>query len=165
MTETSIVYSELKMAIKNIEKWNKPKKVLPSMLNFPSSAKIYSEPYETVLIIAPWNYPFQLAISRLIGAIAAGNTIVLKPSELTPHTSTIVREIIEAVFYRIGCQVMVTFGYGPQDLHVDKIVKLKDRTIQANKWIGDNGLRIEIIIEKVIFTQEIILCRQPAGGG
>ncbi|MGB2225304.1 MAG: aldehyde dehydrogenase [Polaribacter sp.] len=98
MTETSIVYSELKMAIKNIEKWNKPKKVLPSILNFPSSAKIYSEPYGTVLIIAPWNYPFQLAISPLIGAIAAGNTIVLKPSELTPHTSTIVREIIEAVF-------------------------------------------------------------------
>ena len=98
MTETSIVYSELKMAIKNIEKWNKPKKVLPSMLNFPSSAKIYSEPYGTVLIIAPWNYPFQLAISPLIGAIAAGNTIVLKPSELTPHTSTIVKEIIEAVF-------------------------------------------------------------------
>ena len=98
MTETSIVYSELKMAIKNIEKWNKPKKVLPSILNFPSSAKIYSEPYGTVLIIAPWNYPFQLAISPLIGAIAAGNTIVLKPSELTPHTSTIVREIIEAIF-------------------------------------------------------------------
>ena len=98
MTETSIVYSELKMAIKNIEKWNKPKKVLPSLLNFPSSAKIYSEPYGTVLIIAPWNYPFQLAISPLIGAIAAGNTIVLKPSELTPHTSTILREIIEAVF-------------------------------------------------------------------
>jgi len=98
MTETSIVYSELKMAIKNIEKWNKPKKVLPSILNFPSSAKIYSEPYGTVLIIAPWNYPFQLAISPLIGAIAAGNTIILKPSELTPHTSTIVREIIEAVF-------------------------------------------------------------------
>lgn len=98
MTETSIVYSELKMAIKNIEKWNKPRKVLPSILNFPSSAKIYSEPYGTVLIIAPWNYPFQLAISPLIGAIAAGNTIVLKPSELTPHTSTIVREIIEAVF-------------------------------------------------------------------
>ena len=98
MTETSIVYSELKMAIKNIEKWNKPRKVLPSILNFPSSAKIYSEPYGTVLIIAPWNYPFQLAISPLIGAIASGNTIVLKPSELTPHTSTIVREIIEAVF-------------------------------------------------------------------
>ncbi|MAD98236.1 MAG: aldehyde dehydrogenase [Flavobacteriaceae bacterium] len=98
MTETSIVYSELKMAIKNIEKWNKPQKVRPSILNFPSSAKIYSEPYGTVLIIAPWNYPFQLAISPLIGAIAAGNTVVLKPSELTPHISNILREIIEAVF-------------------------------------------------------------------
>lgn len=98
MTETSIVIAELKMAIKNIHSWSKPKRVLPSMLNFPSRAKIYKEPYGTVLIIAPWNYPYQLAFAPIIGAIAAGNTVVLKPSELTPHTSAITKEIIEAVF-------------------------------------------------------------------
>ena len=98
MTETSIVISELKMMIKNIKSWTKPKRVLPSILNFPSSAKIHSEPYGTVLIIAPWNYPYQLAFAPLVGAIAAGNTVVLKPSELTPHTSTICKEIIETVF-------------------------------------------------------------------
>nr|BFF39832.1 aldehyde dehydrogenase [Tenacibaculum mesophilum] len=98
MTETSIVLAELKMAIKNIHSWSKPQRVLPSLLNFPSSAKIYKEPYGTILIIAPWNYPYQLAFAPLLGAIAAGNTVVLKPSELTPHTSKITKEIIEAVF-------------------------------------------------------------------
>ena len=98
MTETSIVLAELKMTIKNIHSWSKPKRVLPSLLNFPSSAKIHSEPYGTVLIIAPWNYPYQLAFAPLLGAIAAGNNVVLKPSELTPHVSKVTKEIIEAVF-------------------------------------------------------------------
>ena len=98
MTEISIIISELKMTLKNIDSWNKPKRVLPSILNFPSSAAIYKEPYGTILIIAPWNYPYQLAFAPLIGAIAAGNTVVLKPSELTPNTSKITKEIVEAIF-------------------------------------------------------------------
>ncbi|MDY0780748.1 aldehyde dehydrogenase [Tenacibaculum sp. IB213877] len=98
MTETGIVISELKKAIKNINSWAKPQYVFPSLLNFPSSAKIYKEPFGTTLIIAPWNYPYQLGFSPLIGAVAAGNTVVLKPSELTPNTSKISKEIIEAVF-------------------------------------------------------------------
>jgi aldehyde dehydrogenase (NAD+) len=71
---------------------------LPVLLNFPSSSRIYREPYGTVLIIAPWNYPFQLVFSPLIGAIAAGNTVVIKPSEHSAHTSRVVSEIIAAVF-------------------------------------------------------------------
>lgn len=98
MTETAIVLAELKMAIKNCRSWSKPKRVLPSLLNFPSSAKIYKEPYGTTLIIAPWNYPYQLAFAPLLGAITAGNTIVLKPSELTPNVSKVTKEIIETVF-------------------------------------------------------------------
>jgi aldehyde dehydrogenase (NAD+) len=98
MTETSIVISEVKTMIKNVSSWSKPKRVMPSLLNFPSSAKIHPEPYGATLIIAPWNYPYQLAFSPLAGAIAAGNTVVLKPSELTPNTSTICKEIVEAVF-------------------------------------------------------------------
>ncbi|WP_233899661.1 aldehyde dehydrogenase [Tenacibaculum piscium] len=98
LTETSIVLSELKMAIKNCHCWSKPTRVLPTLLNFPSSAKIYNEPYGAVLIIAPWNYPYQLAFAPLIGAISAGNTVILKPSELTPNVSKITQEIITAVF-------------------------------------------------------------------
>ncbi|CAM1363886.1 aldehyde dehydrogenase [Tenacibaculum xiamenense] len=98
MTEISIVLSELKLTIKNIHKWSKPKRVLPSLLNFPSSAKIYSEPFGNTLIISPWNYPFQLAFAPLIGAVAAGNTVLLKPSELTPNTSNITSEIVHKIF-------------------------------------------------------------------
>lgn len=98
MTETSIVLAELKTTIKKLNSWSKPKRVFPALLNFPSSAKIYKEPFGTTLIIAPWNYPYQLALAPLIGAIAAGNTVVLKPSELTPNTSRVIREIVTTIF-------------------------------------------------------------------
>lgn len=67
-------------------------------MNYPSRDYIIPEPYGTVLIISPWNYPFQLAMSPLIAAVAAGNTVVLKPSELTPNTSSIIQRIINSVF-------------------------------------------------------------------
>ena len=98
LTETNYVITELKDTIKNIKKWAKPKMVLPSILNFPSTDYIYKEPYGKVLIIAPWNYPFQLAICPLVSAIAAGNQVVLKPSELTPHTSAVITKIIKQTF-------------------------------------------------------------------
>jgi aldehyde dehydrogenase (NAD+) len=98
LTETNYVISELKDTIKNLHKWAKPKKVFPSILNFPSTDYIYKEPYGKVLIIAPWNYPFQLALCPLISAVAAGNQVVLKPSELTPKTSEIITKIITKTF-------------------------------------------------------------------
>ncbi|WP_035671498.1 aldehyde dehydrogenase [Flavobacterium sp. 83] len=98
LTETNYVISELKDTIKNLHKWAKPKRVFPSILNFPSTDYIYKEPYGKVLIIAPWNYPFQLALCPLISAVAAGNQVVLKPSELTPKTSEIIAKIIQKTF-------------------------------------------------------------------
>lgn len=98
ITETSYVVSDLKHTLSNLSSWSKPKRVWPSLLNVPSSDYIYSEPYGRVLIIAPWNYPFQLAMCPLIAAIAAGNTVVLKPSELTFQTSQIITKIVEEVF-------------------------------------------------------------------
>lgn len=99
LTETNYVISDLKDTIKNINKWAKRKRVFPSLLNFPSTDYIYKEPYGNVLVIAPWNYPFQLALCPLISAVAAGNRVVLKPSELTPHTSAIIAKIIEKTFH------------------------------------------------------------------
>ena len=99
LTETSYVISELKDTIKNLYKWANPKMVFPSLLNFPSTDYIYKEPYGKVLVIAPWNYPFQLALCPLISAVAAGNQVVLKPSELTPKTSAIITKIIERTFH------------------------------------------------------------------
>ena len=98
LTETSYVIVELKDTIKNLKNWAKPKRVFPSILNFPSTDYIYKEPYGKVLIIAPWNYPFQLALCPLISAVAAGNQVVLKPSELTPKTSEIIAKIISKIF-------------------------------------------------------------------
>ena len=97
-TETSYIQAELKHTIKNIDKWAKPTMVLPSFINFPSSDYIYKEPYGKVLIISPWNYPYQLALCPLIAAVAAGNQVVLKPSELTPNTSRIIAKIIAETF-------------------------------------------------------------------
>ncbi|RLJ68829.1 aldehyde dehydrogenase (NAD+) [Lacinutrix venerupis] len=98
LTETSVVLSDLDLMIKNLKKWSKPKRVIPALLNFPSTDKLYSEPYGQTLIIAPWNYPYQLAIAPMVAAIAAGNTVILKPSELTPNTSALLKNIIEKVF-------------------------------------------------------------------
>ncbi len=105
-TETSYVILELKDTIKNLKNWAKPKRVFPSLLNFPSTDYIYKEPYGKVLIIAPWNYPFQLALCPLISAVAAGNQVVVKPSELSPKTSEIITQIIAKVFDKNHVEVI-----------------------------------------------------------
>ncbi|MEM1337030.1 MAG: aldehyde dehydrogenase [Bacteroidota bacterium] len=97
-TETQFVLAELDYLLKNVAWWSEPKKVSGSWSTFPSRDWIHYEPYGNVLIIAPWNYPFQLCISPLIGAIAAGNTVVLKPSEFTPHTGTLLEKMVDEVF-------------------------------------------------------------------
>jgi len=106
LTETSYVIIELKDTIKNVKNWAAPKRVLPSILNFPSTDYIYKEPYGKVLIIAPWNYPFQLALCPLISAVAAGNQVVVKPSELTPKTSEIIAKIISKIFHKNHVEVI-----------------------------------------------------------
>jgi aldehyde dehydrogenase (NAD+) len=89
---------EVDYAIKNITNWTKPKKAEVPLEFFPYSAKIHPEPLGVVLIIGPWNYPFQLIISPLVGAIAAGNCAIIKPSEIAPHTSQLIAEIIGKYF-------------------------------------------------------------------
>jgi len=97
-SEIAMVYEELNMHLKNIEKWSKRKKVKSSLMFFPSKNYIEKEPYGTVLIIGPFNYPFQLMILPLIGAIAAGNTAIIKPSEHSINTSRLIEKIINENF-------------------------------------------------------------------
>jgi len=97
-SEIGFVLAEIRFTINHLRSWVKPKKVKTPMTHIGSTSYIYSEPYGTVLLIAPWNYPFQLAIAPLIGAIAAGNCAVIKPSELTPNTSEILGKIITELF-------------------------------------------------------------------
>ena len=87
MTEIGMVLSELSCAKAGLRKWARPRRAQPPLALFPSRCRIIPEPYGNVLIISPWNYPFLLCVAPLVSAVAAGNTAVLKPSELTPHSA------------------------------------------------------------------------------
>jgi len=98
VTELGIVVNGVKSALRNLNSWMSPHRVSTNLLNLPSSSRIMKEPLGVVLIIAPWNYPFQLLINPLVGAIAAGNCVVLKPSEFAPATEAVMKKLIEDVF-------------------------------------------------------------------
>jgi aldehyde dehydrogenase (NAD+) len=98
VTEIGLVHTEINVALKNLHRWMEPEPVATNLVNLPSGSRILKEPFGVVLIIAPWNYPFQLLIKPLVGAIAAGNCVVLKPSEFAPATAAIMKEMIEKVF-------------------------------------------------------------------
>jgi aldehyde dehydrogenase (NAD+) len=97
-TETGLLLAELNTSIKNLYSWMKPKSVSTNLVNLPSTSKIYRDPLGVVLIIAPWNYPLQLSLVPLVGAIAGGNCVVVKPSELAPATALIIDKIIGETF-------------------------------------------------------------------
>ena len=97
-SETGSVIEEAKFALKNLKSWMKPKKVSTPLLAQPGSSFIYPEPKGVVAVLSPWNYPISLALNPIVGALAAGNCIILKPSELAPACSKILKEIIEENF-------------------------------------------------------------------
>lgn len=97
-TEVGFVLSSISHTIKSLKKWAKKEKVKTPLYLFPAKSFIISEPYGTVLIIGPYNYPFQLLIEPLVGALAAGNCVVLKPSENVPNLSRVITEMITETF-------------------------------------------------------------------
>ncbi|PQP81830.1 aldehyde dehydrogenase family protein [Paenibacillus sp. PCH8] len=97
-SEIRIVLGELDFALEHLQEWASPRQVPTSTAMPDGVSTIYPEPYGVVLIIAPWNYPFQLAFGPLIGAIAAGNCAVIKPSELTPAVSRLTYDLIQEIF-------------------------------------------------------------------
>ncbi|WP_254871174.1 aldehyde dehydrogenase [Bacillus sp. Marseille-Q1617] len=98
VTEIGILLEEIRFTLKHIDEWAAPVKVKTAKTHVGSKAYKVPEPYGAALIIAPWNYPLQLALSPIIGAIAAGNTVIIKPSELTPHTSNLISDMIHSHF-------------------------------------------------------------------
>ena len=98
LTETSIVLSEIDNHLKHLEQWAKPKAVATPIHLFPSSSKIIYEPLGVALIVAPWNYPFQLLFNPLIGAISAGCCSLLKPSPDAPNIAKVMQEMITEAF-------------------------------------------------------------------
>lgn len=97
-TEVGIVLEEINYTLKHLNKWAKVKRVKTPIFHFPATSYIYQEAYGKVLIMSPWNYPFQLTIAPLVGAIAAGNRVVVKPSEYSNNTAEIIEKILKEVF-------------------------------------------------------------------
>ena len=97
-TEVGVVLKEIRYVLRRLRKWARPRKVGAPLTHIGSASYIHPEPYGVALIISPWNFPFQLALAPLIGAIAAGNCAVVKPSELTPHTSAVIGRIVREAF-------------------------------------------------------------------
>ena len=97
-TEVGFFLSELNYTIKHLQEWMEPKSVATNLVNMPSTSYTIQEPLGVVCIIAPWNYPFQLLFTPLIGAIAGGNCAVLKPSEFAPATAKVMAKIIADLF-------------------------------------------------------------------
>lgn len=98
LTELGLVLAEISYMLKNLSRWMEPEKVSANAINFPSRSILYRDPLGVVLIIGPWNYPLQLIMMGVIGAIAAGNCVVIKPSELAPASETVIEKIIRSAF-------------------------------------------------------------------
>ncbi len=97
-TELSLIYSELNIAIKKLSKWMKPKKKRTNLANLPGKSYIIPEPLGVSLVIGAWNYPYQLSLIPVISAIAAGNTVIVKPSELSKNSSAVMAKILNRKF-------------------------------------------------------------------
>lgn len=97
-TETSGVLEEIIYMRKRVKKWAKPKRVGVHLNNMPAKGRIYPEPYGSALIFSAWNYPFQLALSPVIAAMAAGNCVVLKPAAQAPATAEVIKKLLDSCF-------------------------------------------------------------------
>ena len=98
MTEVSMILAEIRYHIRHLKKWAKPHKVSTPIYLLPSKSYKYFEPLGVVLILSPWNYPFQLLLSPLVGAISAGNCAILKPSSSSPNINLAIKTVITEVF-------------------------------------------------------------------
>jgi aldehyde dehydrogenase (NAD+) len=98
MSEIGTVLVELRHIISHLKKWAKPKRGKTPLTHLPGKSRIYAEPYGTVLVISPWNYPFNLAMVPVMGALSAGNTVFLKTASETPETAMVLEKILSGVF-------------------------------------------------------------------
>ncbi len=98
ITEIGLVLNELRVHLRHARSWSRGRRILPALNNFPARSRIHPEPYGAILSISPWNYPFLLSVQPLVGMISAGNTAILKPSELAPATSRLIADMIRNIF-------------------------------------------------------------------
>lgn len=133
-TEIGIVYGDISHTLRHLQQWMQPKRVGTPLMFAPGSSRIIPDPLGTVLVISPWNYPFQLMIAPLVAAIAGGNTAILKPSELAPATEAVISLLIEETFEPEFVAVIKGEGQllGPQIIerhHLDHIFYTGSTTV------------------------------------
>ncbi len=97
-TEITLVLREIAVMLRSLNRWAKPERRSAGIFNFPGSARVYHDPHGVCLVMSPWNYPFQLTIMPLVGAIAGGNTVIVKPSAYAPATQDIMARLISEAF-------------------------------------------------------------------
>ena len=132
ITDIAFVTSEVKAMIKNLEKWNRPERVRTPLVTMPARSKLIPEPLGVVLVIAPWNYPIQLLLVPVAGAIAAGNAVVMKPSEVSAATSAVLGRLVPK--YMDPAAVAIVEGGVPEttellDQHFDHIFYTGNGTV------------------------------------
>lgn len=106
MAEIGLVLGEISLARRSLRRWARPVSCRPSLAQLPASARVYKQPYGVALVMSPWNYPFQLTMNPLIGAVAAGNCVIIKPSAYAPAVSQVMAEICGAAFEAGHVQVI-----------------------------------------------------------
>ncbi len=106
VTETGFLTAEINSTLKNLSSWMEPQSASTNLLNLPSKSYVITEPLGVVMIIGPWNYPLQLLFTPLVGAIAAGNCVVLKASEFAPATGDVMKQIIDETFEKQYIQLI-----------------------------------------------------------
>ena len=126
--ELSLIYHEIDLAIKKLNQWSRKKKVSTNLVNFPASSYIIPEPLGICTVIGAWNYPIQLSLAPVIGALAAGNTVILKPSELPQQTSNVLAQIINKAFPK---EYLFVFEGG-----VDETTKLLEQKVDKIFFTG-----------------------------
>lgn len=173
-SEIGFILLEINTMLKNMKNWLKPKRVKSSILDFPAKSYVIKEPYGTSLIIGPWNFPLQLTLVPLVGAIATGNTAIIKPSEISSHSSGVIRKIINSTFDRKyiwvkegGVDVVTEL----QDLPFNKIFftgspeigkivmrnaskHLSNVTLELggkNPCIIDKNVNLEVTVKRILF--------------
>lgn len=98
LTEVGVTYQEIDFHIKHVKHWSAHRRITTPWFLLPSSSKVIPEPFGQVLIMAPWNYPFQLLMNPLIGAISAGNRVILRPSPEVPHVAAVIETVVAEAF-------------------------------------------------------------------
>lgn len=136
LTETSLVQTEIKYALKHLNTWVRPKKVKTPIAHFPSKSAIYKEPYGVVLVLSPWNYPVQLCLAPVVGAIAAGNCVIIKPSKSSMNVAKVLEKVINTAFESKYVYCLAPNGDSYEELLAEKYdYILFTGSERVGKWI------------------------------